>query len=281
MCVRVCVCVCVLQMLHHTAEHIRSKLEAARREAELAAMADCTFAPRLNPSVPGGAPVEGRALRAAAQIIAQGGSAHRGASASGNDSNTTSPGVTQVPNGNKNTSPGAAVSGRSGATARSQTASAGYAASAAQQAAVAAAAAAQQQHLAALEAEVEQVLQGVGLAQSRLGALEQRTSSSSAASVVSAAAPAPKQTRATEAMLLDMLASTPQSLDSAVDFQVIDQLHRVMLSEQQTPNSDPAAAAHINTGAAARRTSKDVLANTANLFVVPVATAPAPPPVQE
>ncbi len=307
-------------VLHHTAEALRAKLEAARRDAEAQALAGCTFVPRLNPGLPGGGPpVEGRALRAARAAIAQGGNARQSHQAAplqqqqqqqqASSGSYASPAnlVPRAPPPPPRAKAAGAVDGSAGA---SSTGSSGAAAAQhAQQ---------QQQRFAELEAQVHEALQGVNQATARLHALEEAPggSSGSAAAASSAVAPAPRpgqfeqeeeeeedgvpmlgstagasavDLRATEAMLLDMLTSSPASLDTAADLDVINQLHRVLVAEAKQPPPHQAAqrvgaavgvptslqgaagAAHVQVQVPqGRRASKDTQGGGAvNLFVVP------------
>lgn len=256
------------EVLHHNAETVRSKLEAARREAEVVAMADCSFVPRLNPTM-AGQPVEGRALRAARSAIAAASSARTNGSSAAN-SPVASTGNTSHMIGNGSLSAGQSPAGQSrhapGARYGSTATSAVSAPQPKDGGASSVTSSPLPPHYAALEAEVHQVLQGVDLASARLGALER--GGAVAPATPASAIPSSTDLRATEAMLLDLLTASPQSLDSAADTDVINQLHRFLVAEAQ--NAVPAAAAHVMPTGSARRGSKDAAgANAVNLFVVP------------
>ncbi len=258
-------------LLHQTGEMTRQRLESARRAAEEAELSECTFAPRLS-SVTNGVAVEGRALRAASSLIAAG-------SIAAQQNRAAAAAAAGVP-----------LSGRSSAAVGTFAASSGPSTTRLRPAAVPQQQQQQQyaQHVAAvseLEAELQTALNGVQLAEARLGALESGATPRSGGGGVSQ-----EEMRATEAMLLNMLsASSPQApgggdeagggggagVDPEDGAAVIDELHRRLVEAPQQAQQQPARASQQQraAGALSGRTSRpDAVARKAAAAVSNSAT---------
>jgi hypothetical protein len=299
----------VHDVLHLNAEAVRLKQEAIRKELEEAALASCTFAPKLNAPTLHGRPVEGRALRAAGatsvtasrqwSLTSSAAASPRpaaGAKGSPGPHKGGAPaaGHQQQQQGGVMTAPGADTSSPGGQ--REGNAGAELAA------------------FLALEREVQEALAGVTLAHEALDEIsgpegaqdtahhqQQQvgtpTSAVSTAQQVSAVLREqlkgvdPADLRQTEELLLSLL-TTSDGSDPAADAVMLDQLHSYLVHAQQAapaqhqeakPAPTPTAEATIMTlpAAASRRSTKEAGAPGSVSMYVVASAAPPPAPLQD
>ncbi len=253
------------EVLHHSAAALQSKLEAARKEADAQTMAECTFSPLVNPAVPGvESPVEGRAMRAARTAIAQGGAIRQERNQRRQEQQLArlqQLDPWQGPLSHAGSAVGAPPPAPPPPPHRRRPESA---------------------RQASRQPPSPPLSQQAVAAKAAPPAAEPAPSQDKEPhSVADAEAEAAADMRSTEAMLLDLLASSSPGSFSTDDADVINQLHRVLVAEarqawtpaqqQQQGGRAPDAEA-----GAPRRSSKDASGAThaVNLFVVPAAAQP-------
>jgi hypothetical protein len=291
----------VHDVLHLNAEAVRSKQEAMRKELEEAALASCTFAPKLNAPTLHGRPVEGRALRAAGATAV---SASRQWSLSSSAAGSPRPPASKGSPGPHMSQPAQQQQqpqgGSSGADSAQREGSAG----------------AELAAFLALEREVTEALAGVSLAHEALdeisssevtqdtpGHQQQQGGTPTSSNKVAAAQQQvsavlrdqlkgvdPADLRQTEELLLSLL-TTSDGSDPAADAVMLDQLHSYLVqaqqqagppAQQQEGKPVPTADATIVAvpSVASRRSTKEGAAGapgSVSMYVVASAAAPAAP----